>query len=181
VNPDNIIEMSNVEYVYVTQDFNSLDASHREDSMISYYQSLRFIKCAELFPNNELVMTMDCDTICTREFSKQDFKDVCKDIHVQTHQKDLDLWMCGLVTFGSDSLFRNRIREALLEQPIDLCKIGRDTTILNELSTEFSYSPLIIGTWMGFGKGDAIFLTLKGTQRTSPRFLEKYNNILKSI
>jgi hypothetical protein len=149
--------------------------------MISYYQSLRFIKCAELFPNNELVMTMDCDTICTRAFSKQDFENVCKKIHIQTHQKNLDLWMCGLVTFGDDSEFRNRFKEALLEQPIDLCKIGRDTVILNKLSAEFEYNPLALGTWMGFGKGSAIFLTLKGTQRTSSRFLEKYNDILKSI
>ena len=181
VNPDNITELSNVKYEYVTQEFNNLDPKRREDTMISYYQSLRFIKCAELFPNNELVMTMDCDTICTREFSKQDFENISKTIHVQTHQKDLNLWMCGVVTFGNDSVFRNRIRQALLEQQIDLCNIGRDTVILNMLSTEFNYNPLAIGTWMGFGKGDAIFLTLKGTQRTSPRFLEKYNNILENM
>jgi hypothetical protein len=124
---------------------------------------------------------MDCDTLCTREFSKQDFENICKKIHVQTHQKDPNLWMCGLVTFGNDNSFRNQIRQALLEEPTDSCKIGRDTVILNKLSTEFNYNPLAIGTWMGFGKGDAIFLTLKGEQRKSSRFLEKYNDILKSI
>lgn len=181
VNPDNITEIENVKYEYVTQEFNSLDDKRREDSMISYYQSLRFIKCAELFPNNELVMTMDCDTLCTRSFSKQDFENVCTKIHVQTHQKDPNLWMCGLVTFGNDNAFRNRFKEALLGQSIDLSKIGRDTVILNSLSSEFEYNPLALGTWMGFGKGDAIFLTLKGEQRKSSRFLEKYNDILKSI
>ena len=75
----------------------------------------------------------------------------------------------------------NRFKEALLEQSIDLFKIGRDTVILNSLSSEFEYNPLALGTWMGFGKRDAIFLTLKGEQRKSSRFLEKYNDILKSI
>lgn len=181
VNPDNILEIANVKYEYVTQDFSSLDAGRRRHSMISYYQSLRFIKSAELFPHNELVMTMDCDTICTRAFSKQDFEEVCKKIHVQKHQKNLARWMCGLVTFGNDTEFRNRFKEALLEQPIDLCKIGRDTVILNKLSAEFEYNSLAHGDWMAFGKGDAIFLTLKGRQRTSSRFLKKYNDILKLL
>ena len=98
VNPNNIIEIPKVKYIYDYVDFPT------EDSKVAYYQAVRFIKCAEIFPNNELVMSIDCDTILTKSFSEKEFTKVCSVIHVQRHHK-ADRWMAGLVTYGNNNIF----------------------------------------------------------------------------
>ena len=103
VNPHNIKEIDNVEYIYDYQDFIN------EDSTVAYYQAVRFIKCADLFSNNELVMSIDCDTILTKSFSQEEFKKLCSNISVLRHHK-ADRWMAGLVTYGNTENFRRKIK-----------------------------------------------------------------------
>jgi hypothetical protein len=174
VNPDKIDEISDVRYIYDYIIFEN------EKSKISYYQAVRFLKCADIFPNSELVMSIDCDTLLTDSFSKENFKSVCRIIHVQRHQKD-KRWMAGLVTYGDDNNFRNRFKEKLLEIPIENWPWGHDQTVLNKLSEEFDYNKLFVGDWMSFGRGRGKFLTLKGDQKTGSSYLEIYNNIINGI
>lgn len=170
VNPKSVKEIKNVRYVYDYVEFPN------EESKVAYYQAVRFIKCSELFPNNELVMSIDCDTLLSSAFTKDEFSQVCSKIHVQRHHK-ADRWMAGLVTYGNDSVFRNKLRERLVSIPLENWKYGWDQTVLNGLAKEFNYIPLLVGDWMSFGKGKGKFLTLKGNQKISKKYLNIYNKI----
>ena len=174
VNPTNIVEMPNVKYFYENKIFES------ETSKIAYYQAVRFLKCSKIFANNELVMSIDCDTLLQSSFSQKDFLRICQNIHVQRHQKNIR-WMAGLVTYGTDSLFRSRLTEELLKIPIDQWKPGRDQDVLKILSEEFTFHPLYVGDWMSFGQGSGKFVTLKGDQKIADGYLNIYSKILSDI
>ena len=172
VNPISRNELPRVQYFYEQRTFTN------ESSQISYYQSVRFIKCSEYFPDNQLVMTIDCDTVCTRSFSALEFENVCKSIHVQRHQK-ADKWMAGLVTYGDNSAFRNDLKNNLLSEPVDNWKYGRDQDVLNSMAYNYNFKKLNVGEWMSFGKGKGIFITLKGTQKTKDKFLNNYKDVIR--
>lgn len=172
VNPISRNELPRVQYFYENKTFVN------ESSQISYYQAVRFIKCSEYFPNNELVMTIDCDTVCTRAFSMHEFEILCKSIHVQRHHK-ADKWMAGLVTYGADASFRNDFKTNLCNEPLDNWKYGRDQDVLNNMANNYNFKKLNVGEWMSFGKGRGIFITLKGTQKTKDKFLKNYKDVIK--
>lgn len=172
VNPISRNELSKVQYFYEEKEFIN------EASKISYYQSVRFLKCSEYFPTDELVMTIDCDTVCTRSFSISDFENVCKNVHVQRHQK-ADKWMAGLVTYGDTPSFRHDLKTNLLADSIDLWKYGRDQDVLNSMAYNYNFKKLNVGDWMSFGKGKGVFITLKGTQKTKDKFLKNYTENIK--
>ena len=172
--PDSYVKINNVKYY---NDYVNFD---NETCQVAYYQAVRFIKCAELFPNNELVMSIDCDTVLQKSFTQEEFVATCSTIHVQRHQK-ADRWMAGLVTYGSDNQFRNRLRSDLLSKSISDWTYGWDQRILNILSNEFDYKKLEIDNWMSFGKGAGNFLTLKGSQKINEKYLTNYNNIIKNF
>jgi hypothetical protein len=175
VNPkDNYIKLQGIAYHEEHVDFPN------ESCKIPYYQALRFLKCSEIFPNNELVMSIDCDTVLTRSFNKIDFENICQNIHVQRHQKNIR-WMAGLVTYGNNSTFRNEFKEKLLSIPLEEWKYGWDQDVLNELGATYNYSKLNVGEWMSFGRGGGIFLTLKGDQKFAKGYLEIYKEILKNV
>jgi hypothetical protein len=89
--------------------------------------------------------------------------------------------MAGLVTYGSDSTFRNEFKEKLLSVPLENWKYGWDQDILNMLDNTYHYKRLNVGDWMSFGRGNGTFLTLKGDQKTAEGYLEIYNGILKNV
>ena len=173
VNPTNIEELTGIRYVYDNREFVS------EESKIGYYQCLRFLKVPELFKDDELVLTLDCDTICTREFTPTDFINVTKTVHVLKHHKE-NRWLAGFVSYGKDN-FRHRFKDALMQKPIDEWAHGWDQEVLNNLQPEYKYSPINIGTWVSFGKGIGTFLTLKGTQKESPKYLPNYLEKMEKI
>jgi hypothetical protein len=174
VNPNNINEIPNVKYVYDYVEFSN------DDSRVAYYQAVRFIKCADLFPDNELVMSIDCDTILTKPFLEEEFKKLCSNISVLRHHK-ADRWMAGLVTYGNTEHFRKKIKDHLLSIPVEQWIYGWDQTALNQLSVEFNYTPIEVGGWMSFGKGKGKFLTLKGSQKVKEKFLNNYNIAIEEI
>lgn len=174
VNPNSKVELNGVKYFY--EDKNFLN----ESSKIGYYQAVRFLKCYEYFPNNEMVMTIDCDTVLMKPFTKEKFEEICKVVSVQRHQKDIR-WMAGLVTYGADNYFRQRLQQELLSLPIEEWTYGWDQDVLDRLSNEFQYNKLMVGEWMSFGRGKGIFLTLKGDQKTSEGYLNNYNEGLRKI
>lgn len=167
-------EIPNVRYYYDDVDISLLE------NPIAYYQSLRFLKVFDLFPNGELVMSIDCDTLCTEKFSTDRYRYITETIHVQHHHKK-GRWMAGLVTYGNNNEFRKKYKEELLRFPMKNWKIGHDQKTLNRLAAEFKFGKLEVGDWMSFGRGKGTFLTLKGDQKISPGYLETYNEILKKI
>lgn len=174
VNPISKNELDGVTYHYEDRDFIN------ESSKIGYYQAVRFLKCYEYFPNNEMVMTIDSDTVLMKPFTEEEFKDICRIVSVQRHQKDIR-WMAGLVTYGTENTFRQRLQQELLSLPIEEWDYGWDQDVLDRLSHEFQYKKLMVGEWMSFGRGRGIFLTLKGDQKTSEGYLNNYNEGLKKI
>lgn len=174
VNPDNIKEIKGVRYFYENKKFKNAD------SEIAYYQAVRFLKAPEIFTNSELVLILDVDTICTKPVNMLDLKNIAKNICVLKHHKD-DRWLAGFITLGNTSGFRDRYKELLLSKPIDDWKYGHDQDILKELANEFSFLPINVGTWMSFGKGDGVFLTLKGDQKVSPKYLPRYLEKVKDL
>ena len=55
-------DIPEVRYVYHTS------PEMGDDQRVAYYQALRFLICAELFDDDQLVMTLDVDTVCTQSF-----------------------------------------------------------------------------------------------------------------
>lgn len=174
VNPTHVNKISNVRYVYEYREFQS------EQSKIAYYQAVRFLKCCEIFKADDLVMSIDCDTLLQEPFSQKEFIKICSDIHIQRHQKNIR-WMAGLVTYGKDMKFRQRLKDELLAIPIENWKYGRDQDVLKLLSNEFHFNPLYVGDWMSFGRGSGKFITLKGDQKIAPSYLDVYSSILSKI
>jgi hypothetical protein len=173
INPEsNIDKIKNVNYHFEYINFPN------DDCKVAYYQALRFLKVSDLFPNDELVMTIDCDTVCARPFGIEEFSNICKTIHVQRHQK-ADKWMAGLVTYGNDPAFRNDLKSNLMSEPIENWRYGRDQEILNSMAQKYNFRKLYVGEWMSFGKGKGIFITLKGTQKTKDKFLKNYTDTIK--
>lgn len=174
VNPDGITELPNVQYVYDYIDFPN------EECKVAYYQAVRFLKCYDIFPNKELVMTIDCDSICRKKIDILEFVLICEEVHVLKHPLK-DRLLAGLVTFGRNNKFRKRFKEELLSKPIEEWTYGWDQEVLLHLSKEFDYK-LLDNRWMSIGKiADGVFYTLKGSQKEKPNFLGRYNNILKDI
>lgn len=173
INPLTENKIEGVRYFYENRNFVD------EFSKLGYFQAARFLKCPDYFENNDLVMSIDCDTVLMRSFSKDDFKTLCEKVSVQRHQKDIR-WMAGLVTYGQNN-FRHRFKEELLQKSIDEWAHGWDQDVLEKLSHEFDYNKIMVGEWMSFGRGRGIFLTLKGDQKNSPGYLENYIQGLKAI
>lgn len=175
VNPTDFYEkLSNINYYEDHVEFAN------DQCKIAYYQAVRFLKCAEIFLNNELVMTIDCDTLCTKSFTENKFNAILSSVHVQRHQKNIR-WMAGLVTFGNNNNFRKELREKLLELPLEQWSYGWDQSVLNELDIAYHYKKLYVGDWMSFGRGSGTFLTLKGGQKTASGYLKIYNDVLKTL
>lgn len=174
VNPSHITELPGVQYVYDNIDFPN------ETCKIPYYQAVRFLKCYDIFSNKELVMSIDCDSICRKKIDSTEFRMVCSTVHVLKHPLK-DRFLAGMITFGHNNKFRKRFKEMLLSKPIEEWSYGWDQEVLSHLHKEFNYD-LLDHNWMSIGKvADGIFYTLKGSQKDKPNFLERYNRILKDL
>ena len=174
INPTNISKMDNVHY-----HFEELTFLNNENA-VAYYQASRFLKCYEIFPNDELVMTIDCDSLCTQSFSRQDFENACSIISVLRHHKT-NRWLAGLVTFGSSSHFRKEFRDRLLEKSIVDWKPGYDQDVLKSLEEKYIFTESIPGDWIGFGYKKGKFITFKGEQKTASKYISIYNRELAKI
>lgn len=143
---------------------------------ISYLQSVRFLVAADKFSNNENVFTLDCDSICTGGFHKEDVKRLFEKQHVLKHHK-INRWLAGFVVFNQNG-FRQEFSKELRSLPYDQWEWGRDQTVLNTFADEFHFEP--VGRfWMSIGKlhreQKSAFLTLKGEQKFSEKYLKHYN------
>lgn len=149
-----------------------------ETSKISYLQSVRFIIANNKFSNNELVFTLDADTICTRSFTEQELEQLFSQQHVLQHPKD-NRWLAGMVVFKDNGFRQEYAKELFLKNTNDW-EWGRDQIILAKLNKEYNFTPLP-KSWMSIGKNktESVFLTLKGDQKESSKYLKWYEKYLK--
>lgn len=173
INPENHDKISGVRYEYEEVDVSS----YKEP--VAYYQAARFIKAAELFDDSDLVMSLDCDTVCTESFTKDEFEYLASQVSVLLHHK-ADRWLAGLVTYGKNN-FRHDYRQRLLNADYNDWVYGLDQVILEDLSHVYQFNKVRVGTWMSLGKGKGTFLTLKGTQKVNSKYLGVYNNTINTI
>jgi lipopolysaccharide biosynthesis glycosyltransferase len=169
VNPTKDNKLDNVDITSEQVNFVS------DESKISYLQCVRFLAVADKFSKNERVITLDADSICTREMEKTAFEKLFKKQYVLQHHKE-NRWLAGFVTFN-DNGFRQEYASQLNSLPFNKWKWGRDQTILSQLADTFKFKKLD-QSWMAIGKNknSSAFLTLKGEQKTKDKYLKWYNN-----
>lgn len=166
VNPYNVSELDYVNYTTEQHDYVT----------IPYLQGIRFIVAANKFKNKEHVMILDADSICTREFTKEEFIDVTSDVTVLKHHKKnaIHPWLCGFVTLGT-GLFRQDYANNLLITKTNEWEYGHDQDILLSLSNlhEYKEAPQ---EWICMGKQNpkSVFLTLKGDKhKNNPKYTDQ--------
>jgi len=149
------------------------------ESKIAYLQSVRFLAVANKFRKNEKVITLDADSICTREIGRTAIERLFEKQHVLKHHKE-NRWLAGFVTF-LDNGFRQEYAKELNSIPIDKWKWGRDQTVLNKLADEYQFEKLD-QLWMAIGKNrnSSAFLTLKGEQKETDKYLNVYRKYLNA-
>src|SRR6056300_294515 len=114
VNPTKDNTLDNVDITTEYTEFTS------DEAKISYLQSVRFLAVANKFSKNELVITLDADTICTRKIGKIATQRLFEKQHVLKHHKE-DRWLAGFVSFN-DNGFRQEYARELNRIPTDKWK-----------------------------------------------------------
>ena len=143
---------------------------------IQYLQTVRYLVTAATLPT-EQVMILDADTVCTREFSQQDFNNVTANVTVLKHHKQaaLHTWLCGLVTLGTGN-FRHEFADKLSSLPVSSWPYGHDQDVLNSLSDKYSFNKAP-SEWICMGKQnlESVFLTLKGDKhKLNPKYTNQF-------
>ena len=166
VNPYKVNELDYVNYTTEQNDYVT----------IPYLQGVRFVVAANKFKNNEHVMILDADSICTREFTKEEFINVTSDVTVLKHHKELAFhpWLCGFVTLGN-GMFRQDYANNLLITKSKEWEYGHDQDILNLLYHRHQYKTAP-QEWICMGKQNpkSVFLTLKGDKhKKNPKYTEQ--------
>lgn len=170
VNPHNLEKLPFVNYT--TEFVNITD----KDAWISYLQSVRFL-CVAKLPKDQFAITLDADTICTRSVTNDELESLFSKQSILQHPKD-NRWLAGLVAFRNDD-FRLDYASLLNEKPITDWEWGRDQKILSSLAIKYNFFPAD-KSWMSIGKNrnESIFLTLKGDQKHTEKYLNAYRKYI---
>ena len=171
VNPTQDNTLDGVSITYETKEFAS------DTVKISYLQSVRFLAISNKFSKNERVITLDADSICTRKIGKTAIERLFEKQYVLKHHKE-NRWLAGFVVFN-DNGFRQEYARELNRIPVDNWKWGRDQTVLNQLADDYKFEKLD-PLWMAIGKNrnSSAFLTLKGEQKETDKYLNVYRKYL---
>ena len=143
-------------------------------------QAVRFLAVSKI-PTTEFVLTIDADTICCKNFTQEEFVHLFNDQNILVRDKKPDRWLCGLICFRNDN-FRYEYADLLNSNSVSEWKPGRDQKTLLKLKDKFNFVP-VHRKWMSVGKNGrgSIFLTLKGEQKSTHKYLEKYNDYKKKF
>lgn len=167
VNSKNISQLDYVNYTY--EDRNFLN----NDSKIGYLQAVRFLAADKYFDKTQHVLSLDADSVCTKSFTKEEFLDLFEHNTVLRHSKDRR-WLAGLVAFGQYE-FKKEYANLLMNDDVDKWLPGRDQTILATIADKYEFQSAPT-KWISIGKNGSgsIFLTLKGDQKYSKKYLPLY-------
>jgi hypothetical protein len=144
------------------------------EQKLGYLQAVRFLAVADKFKNNERVIVLDCDSLCVRPFTPEEFAALFEQQYVLRHTKIDRRWMAGFVTF-KDNHFRQAYAARLREKPINEWLDGWDQDVMKEICEEFQFVELS-KDWITVGKhnGRSAFFTSKGSQKFKEKYLERY-------
>jgi len=158
---------------YTTEEIEFTSESNR----LGYLQASRFLAVANKFKDEDLVITTDADTICTRPVDQDEYQSICSDVNVLTHQKHGG-WLCGLLSYGTGS-FKKDYANALLKTPVEKWEVGHDQRVLPTLNDKHNFR-ILPQTWMTIGKhrNSSVFYTLKGRDRNNKYFLASYKKFI---
>lgn len=173
VNPRNLSELAFVDYTTENKTFKT------QEEEKYYLQVCRFIALSNKFEKSDLVVTVDTDSICTQSVSVDSFAKLFSGINILHHPKD-NRWLAGFISFP-DNDFRYKLVDKIMEIPLNKWQFkdrigGRDQQALMALADQYNYVPLD-RHWMSIGKNkpNSVFLTLKGSQKTTTKYLGWYN------
>ena len=176
VNPSNTLnKLDHVSYTTEERDLSDPDV------FSGYLQAVRFLKAYELFPNNEPVIVVDTDSICTHSFTKEQFDQVHLDHPVVLYKEKTSRWLAGFISMGSNT-FRKDFHDLLMSKPIEEWAGFWDQTCLKQLNDKHVFEKAPID-WMSIGKNgnESIFLTLKGEQKELEKYLGNYLKVKTQI
>lgn len=178
VNPDQqLVKIPGVQYHIDRRELN-------EENRIAYLQALRFIVVPEIFRDDQLVMSIDADSICMRRIDPDRFNELCSRPAMLWHGKQQN-WLAGMFTFSEDPTFRHQLRDHMLKTNIDAWVWGYDQISLRELAQTQEFVRIDdTGEWITIGKigtSKAAFLTLKGAQKTKEPFRSNYEAIRQRV
>ena len=175
VNPSNTFtQLDHVSYTTEERDLSNPDVFN------GYLQAVRFLKAYELFPNNEPVIIVDTDSICTRSFTKEQFDQVHLNNPVVLYKEKTTRWLAGCISMGANT-FRKDFYDLLMSKPIEEWSGFWDQTCLKQLSNTHNFIKCP-PEWMSIGKlRNSHFLTLKGEQKETEKFLGAYRKIKTDI
>lgn len=171
VNVDETIKLDYVDYTHESTSFVN------DDQKLGYLQAVRFLAVADKFKNDESVITLDCDSLCVKSFTEEEFSTLFEKQYVLRHLKDAR-WMAGFVTF-KDNHFRQAYANKLKSIPIDNFPIGWDQTVMEMIAEEYKFTALP-RSWISIGKhkNDSNFMTFKGSQKYREKYIEIYNRFV---
>ena len=89
-------------------------------------------------------------------------------------------WLAGFISMGSNT-FRKGFYDLLMSKPIEEWSGFWDQTCLKQLDNKYNFTKCP-SEWMSIGKlRNSHFLTLKGEQKETDKYLDQYIKIKKSI
>ena len=165
--------------IYTTEEKEFLN----RDNEIAYLQCSRFLAVRQYYPDNDIVVTLDTDSICTRKFTETELAELLSKTHVLTRGKPTDNhWLAGMIVF-KDKEFKEDYANLVLSKNTDNWNYGWDQVVLGNLADKHNFKQLP-PKWMSIGKNgmNRVFLTLKGkSQKTEKKYLNAYYNLIKKI
>ena len=165
--------------IYTTEEKDFLNRNNE----IAYLQCSRFLAVQKYYSNNEIIVTLDADSICTRKFTEIELEELLSKNHVLTRGKPTDnRWLAGMIVF-KDKRFKEDYAISILSKKDFEWEYGWDQTVLAELANKYNFNQLP-SKWMSIGKNGLkrVFLTLKGTsQKTESKYIDTYHNLIKKI
>jgi hypothetical protein len=168
VNPDKHTKLDYVKYTTEHRTFSS------DQERIGYLQSVRFLVAQQY----SQIMIVDADSMCTQSFTEEQYDHIVQGQTVLHHPK-AERWLAGFIA-SDNQAFLQDYHNRLMKRPLLKFKHGWDQKVLKDLSNDYKFTRCP-EQWMKVGKPSqsSIFMTLKGDQKISNKYLHYYNQFVK--
>jgi len=168
VNPDKHTKLDYFKYTTEHRTFSS------DQERIGYLQSVRFLVAQQY----SQIMIVDADSMCTQSFTEEQYDHIVQGQTVLHHPK-AERWLAGFIA-SDNQAFLQDYHNRLMKRPLLKFKHGWDQKVLKDLSNDYKFTRCP-EQWMKVGKPSqsSIFMTLKGDQKISNKYLHYYNQFVK--
>jgi len=124
-------------------------------------------------------MIVDADSMCTQSFKEREYDDIVQGQTILHHPK-ADRWLAGFVATNNPKFLQD-YHDRLMKNPVEKFRHGWDQKVLKNLADDYKFRECP-ERWMKVGKPSpqSIFMTLKGDQKISSKYLHYYNQFKRS-